>query len=389
MASILLVDDDPRFLRLLESILTVSGYRVWKANSTDSAMQLGAQYYFDLLIASAPDVLAWFRRHSRETEVLSGIRRPLPNAEDVRVMVRRALDHRELRWMREESRVRHGFESLIAEDPKMSKAIARARKAAASGATVLLTGEAGTGKETLARCIHSASARARRGFASVDCAALASKEAEIELFGHETTPGRLERASGGTLFLKEANRLDAGLQAKLVRAVREKAFERTGTNRVALADVRLIGSGADRNGFDSGAYSIAIPPLRQRRADIQALAKFFLGRAKQGLSITQEALERLCDHDWPGNIRELKNMMERAAIACDCVVRVDDLPALGYRAGIPQPLTMAEIERRSIEEAVGAHGGNRTRAAAQLGISLRTIQYKMKEYGLAERSRNF
>jgi DNA-binding NtrC family response regulator len=395
MDLILLVDSDLHFLRLLRSILIVEGHRVETATSAGEAFDTGEKFWFHLVISNDAEVLSWFKKCSPDTAVLSSVRKPLASAHEVRSTARRALERREFEWLRQESRQICSFNCLIAEDPKMSKPLTRARKAAASGASVLLRGERGTGKELLARCIHSESPRRNRTFTVVDCSARPLEEIETELFGGDDSgPGRLERANGGTLYLKEVARLDARLQGKLLRAVHNKTFERSGSNRIAMSDARVIASNTrgmkerlDAGSFEQSAYSIALPPLRERRLDIPALATRFLSRAKPELSITPETLERLSAYDWPGNLDELKLLMERAAMLCDRVVTVDHLPALERRIEVQPARTMLEIERRAIEEAIGANSGNRIKAAAQLGISLRTIQYRIRQYGLQERSK--
>jgi transcriptional regulator with GAF, ATPase, and Fis domain len=283
-----------------------------------------------------------------------------------------------------------------------------AGRVAPTSATVLITGESGTGKEVIARCIHANSPRGQKVFVAVNCAALSPTLIESELFGHERGAftgavgqhlGRFERAHGGTLFLDEIGELDGNLQAKLLRVLQERTFERVGGTRQLTVDVRVIAA-TNRNlkqqvaegkfredlYYRLNLFPIEVPPLRERRPDIVKLARFFLERAarnlgKAGLALTAEAERVLVEYDWPGNVRELENTMERVTILCDEVVEPDDLPVSS--AGPAHPVLFKDIERQAIEDALRANQGNRTRTARQLGISLRTLQYRLKEYGIS------
>jgi transcriptional regulator with GAF, ATPase, and Fis domain len=274
---------------------------------------------------------------------------------------------------------------------------------------VLISGESGTGKELIARCIHKKSSRAEKIFVAVNCAALSPSLIESELFGHEKGSftgaagqhlGRFERAHAGTLFLDEIGELDGNLQAKLLRVLQEKTFERVGGTREIAVDVRVIAA-TNRNLRQSVAdgkfredlyyrlntFPIEVPPLRERPSDIPKLARFFLGRAalnlgKPHLVLTPEAEKVLLAYGWPGNVRELENTMERVAILCDDVIEPDDLPVT--TSGPARPVLFKDIERQAIEDALRTNDGNRTKTARQLGISLRTLQYRLKEYGIAQ-----
>jgi len=241
----------------------------------------------------------------------------------------------------------------------------------------------------------------------VNCAALSPTLIESELFGHERGAftgavgqhsGRFERAAGGTLFLDEIGELDAGLQAKLLRVLQEKTFERVGGTRQITADARIVAAtnrdlkkavaeGRFREDlyYRLSAFPIEVPPLRERPSDIRRLARFFLERAsrelnKPPLTVSPDAECVLMKYPWPGNVRELQNTIERVAILCESVVEPDDLPITA--TGPARPVLFRDIERRAIEEALTENGGNRTRTAKQLGISLRTLQYRLKEYQL-------
>ena len=441
MDSILVIDDDPGFRRLLETILTKEGYEVRAGGSVAEARNAGAARQFDLVISDLKlpdgdglDVLRWWKEYSPETPVLmvtafgtvnsaveamklgaaDYIGKPLSSPDELRLLVRRALEEKRLagqnELLREESRARFSCGSLIADDPKMTRILEMVGKVAPTNATVLLTGESGTGKEMIARCIHENSKRAREVFAPVNCAALSPALIESELFGHEKGAftgaagqhlGRFERAHGGTLFLDEIGELDANLQAKLLRVLQERTFERVGGTRQITVDVRVIAA-TNRNlkqavadgrfredlYYRLNAFPIELPPLRERAGDILKLAKFFLAKASRSLGkapppVTPEAEQVLLAYNWPGNVRELENVMERLAILCDGPVEPDDLPITP--AGPVRPVLFKDIERQAIEDALRANNGNRAKTAKQLGISLRTLQYRLKDYGLIQR----
>jgi|YelNatPaOPRAMG01_1025707.scaffolds.fasta_scaffold20805_2 DNA-binding NtrC family response regulator len=439
MENILVIDDDPGFRKLLATILTGEGYRVDLGASVADAVRLGsrANYHLVLTDLRLPDgdgtqVLRWFRENCPETPVImitafgtvasaveamklgaaDYLGKPLSSPDELRLLVQKTLDQRRLEHeneiLREETQQKFSCEALIAHDPRMLKVLEMVRKVAPTHATVLLMGESGTGKEVLARCIHSNSPRANRVFIAVNCAALSPSLIESELFGHEKGAftgavaqhlGRFERAHGGTLFLDEIGELDANLQAKLLRVLQEKTFERVGGTRQITVDVRVIAAtnrdlkamvaeGKFREDlyYRLNTFPLEIPPLRERPADIEPLARFFLERAARELgrpvpSLTKEARDRLLAYRWPGNVRELENTMERLAILCDETVTAADLPFAEQPEA--RPVTMAEIEKKAILDALERNGGNRTRTAAQLGISLRTLQYRLKEYGIS------
>lgn len=435
---ILIVDDDAGFGLLLETILKGEGFDVETAGTVQAAKQAGLRRLYHLVLSDLrlPDgdgleVLGFFREHAPETPVLmitafgtvpnaveamklgavDYLGKPLSSPDELRLVVRRALDgaraEQDREVFREESESRFACDSLVAQDARMKAVLELARKVAPTNATVLITGESGTGKEVLARCIHRNSRRGQRAFVAVNCAALSPTLIESELFGHEKGAftgavaqhaGRFERAHGGTLFLDEIGELDGNLQSKLLRVLQEKTLERVGGARVITTDVRVVAA-TNRNlrvmvregGFREdlfyrlNAFPLELPALRDRPADILMLARLFLRRAAEEMNkplprLHPEAVELLMSYHWPGNIREMENMMERAVIVAGDVVTAADLP---LPADLPaRPLKFRDIERRAIEDALAMNHGNRTRAAEQLGISVRTLQYRLKEYGL-------
>jgi DNA-binding NtrC family response regulator len=437
---ILVVDDDPGFRNLLETILIGEGYGVENADSVGQALRAGARRKYDLVVVDLklPDgdglaVLRWWMANMPETPVImitafgtvasaveamklgavDYLGKPLSSPDELRLLVRKALDQRQLaeqfQLLREEDADRFSCGDLVADDPKMARVLDLARRVAPTNTTVLITGESGTGKELIARCIHKNSPRSEKIFVAVNCAALAPSLVESELFGHERGSftgaggqhlGRFERAHGGTLFLDEIGELDGNLQAKLLRVLQEKTFERVGGTREIAVDVRVIAA-TNRNLGQSVAegkfredlyyrlntFPIEVPPLRDRPSDIPRLGRFFLGRAARNLAkphlvLTPEAEKVLLAYGWPGNVRELENTMERAAILCDDVIEPDDLPVTS--SGPARPVLFRDIERQAIEDALRANDGNRTKTAKRLGISLRTLQYRLKEYGITQ-----
>jgi DNA-binding NtrC family response regulator len=309
---------------------------------------------------------------------------------------------------------------IIYKSPQMSALINMAGRVAASRATVLLQGESGTGKELLARLIHHLSPRAERPIIAVNCGALNENLLESELFGHEKGAftgatsrriGRFEEADGGTLFLDEIGELSQTVQVKLLRFLQEHEFQRLGGNQTLHTDVRVI-SATNRNleqRVKEGAFredlfyrlnvvAMSIPPLRERKEDIPPLINHFLKRyadenGKEINGLTSEAQDVLLKHDYPGNVRELENIIERAVvIARDDVISVEDLPfreamedagEAGRKAGDGLLRgSVEELERKLIIEAMEKAGDHQTRAADILGISERMLRYKLKKYGL-------
>jgi DNA-binding NtrC family response regulator len=432
MENLLVVDDDPGFRSLLETILAGEGYQVATAATAAEALRALDQRQFQLVVSdlrlpdgSGVNVLRRVKDISPATPVimitafgtvataveamklgaLDYLGKPLSSPDELRMVVRRALDQaateRERQFLREQDAGRFACRAMVAEDARMLHALELVRKVAPTNATVLILGESGTGKELVARCIHNNSARAQRVFVPVNCAALSPTLIESELFGHEKGAftgaagqhaGRFERAHGGTLFLDEIGELDLPLQAKLLRVLQDRTFERVGGTRQISVDVRIIAAtnrdlrqrvaaGQFREDlfYRLSAFPVALPPLRERPADILRLARHFLGRTR--VRLTAAAEQALTAYSWPGNVRELENMMERVAILCEGEVTAADLP-FPHETG-PKPVAMRDIERQAIEAALRAHQGNRTHAAKQLGISLRTLQYRLKEYGLS------
>jgi len=308
-----------------------------------------------------------------------------------------------------------GPRRLVVADPVMAQVLDLAKRAAKTLAPVFLCGESGSGKELIARYIHSESIRGKGPFISINCAAVPDGLMESELFGHERGAftgavaqhlGKFERATGGTLLLDEVSEMSVHLQAKLLRVLQEGEIDRLGGRDIVSINCRVISTTnrdpkqSIRNGnfredlfYRLNVIKIDCPPLRGRVDAIEALAHEFLAQSnfrqgKQIKSITQEAIEQLKDHSWPGNIRELQNVIERAVLLCDgnkiesiCL----DLCSREEDENIENknPVRLSEMERLHIIEILNRSEGNRTVAAEELGISVRTLRNKLKGYEMS------
>ena len=328
---------------------------------------------------------------------------------------------RENRALKEQLREKFKVDFIISASRGMEEALNLAGRVAQSQATVLILGESGTGKELIARAIHYSSPRADKPFIKVNCAALPENLLESELFGHEKGAftgaiarriGRFEQAGQGSIFLDEIGDLSPSLQMKLLRVLQEKEFERVGSNQTIKSDVRVIAA-TNRNLEDlikKGTFredlyyrlnvvTISLPPLRERKEDISLLIEHFLKKYNQEnkkavTSLSKEARDLLMQYDYPGNVRELENFIERAVVLCrGDALTMQDLPLNlrqgkgemlleGDREGRSLPDALEEIERQWIAKALEKSGGVQTKAAEELGISERVLRYKMKKYGL-------
>ncbi len=341
------------------------------------------------------------------------------NIEELELQLKRILAHRRLareaQELRDRLREKYKFENIVGNSPQMQSIFKTVEQVAASRATVLITGESGTGKELIASAIHQNGPRADKPYVKVSCSALSENLLESELFGHEkgaftgaisTRQGRFEIADGGTLFLDEIGEISLSTQVKLLGFLQDRKFERVGGNRTFTVDVRLIAAtnkdiekavveGAFRQDlyYRLNVITVKIPPLRERMSDVPLLIDHFVSKyakenGKQVEGVSHDAVTALMAYNWPGNVRELENMIERAVVMCnEKVIGRHYFPITGSTndtdAKVVPPIpgsSLEEIEKYAIQKTLEAVSGNRTRAAEMLKISLRKIQYKLKEF---------
>ena len=446
----LIVDDDADVRGLLVSILVRAGARVVEATSGGEAMALLARDEFDVVLVdvrlpdhSGLDLLRWARSSEVDTEmiVLTGhadvetaveamrrgaydfLAKPWKNAELLEVVAKAAEKtalRRENSALREVITRRDGLPTIVGESGAVRDLLAMIGRVAASDSPVLIHGESGTGKELIARSVHLRSPRAGRPFVSINCGALPDTLLETELFGHKkgafsgavsSRVGLFEAASGGTLFLDEIGEMSPAMQIRLLRTLDSGEVRRVGEERIFHVDVRVVAATAkdlSREATEGrfrwdlyyrvSTVVIPVPPLRRRREDIRLLVDHFLApfvRAGRAVRFDAEARERLAAYHWPGNIRELRNVIERLQILHEgLAVRAADLPPEFERGSAPPvPATvpaagdqmlvpLAEVERRHVERVLHATGWNKARAARVLEVDIKTLNKKIRDFAL-------
>ncbi|HSK08559.1 MAG TPA: sigma-54 dependent transcriptional regulator [Vicinamibacterales bacterium] len=446
---ILVVDDELAQRTVLAGFLRKRGFEVIQAAAVPDALRELSARMIDLVLtdlrmpgASGIDLLEGARKINPEVPVIvmtafatvasavdamkrgaaDYLTKPI-DLDELEVLIGRTLERRALvaenRELRRQLETRHRLAGLETANPRMAEAINTAARAAASRATILIRGESGTGKELIARAIHYASPRGKGPLVAVNVAALPDTLLESELFGHERGAftgadrehrGRFELADGGSLFLDEIGDLPKSTQVKLLRVLQEQAFERVGGTRTLRVDVRVLtATNRDLEGMVSrgefrddlyyrlNVVSIEVPPLRERREDVPALVDHFLTRfaaenETPRKEISREAMDVLLKYHYPGNVRELENLVHRAVVlARGTTITAADLPIRLARAGAEGGPTggdsfverVAEFERSLIVEGLERAGGVQTRAARALGMSERHLRYKLKKYNLS------
>jgi two-component system response regulator AtoC len=441
---ILLVEDDETFRSFLQTILEDVEHEVLTAENGLIGLQLLRQESFDLVISDLkmpgksglelfretrqdpnPPPFIFLTAFGRVEEAVAAIKegaadfltKPLDDPEALLALVDRVIAEqsrvREYLSLKEAEAAGLPPEELIFSGSAMNLVQKLVQDVAATTANVLIYGESGTGKELVARTIHLMSLRRAAAFVTLNCAAIPENLLESELFGHEKGAftgavqarlGKFELAKGGTIFLDEIGEMPLALQSKLLRVLQERVFERVGGAREIKADVRVIAA-TNRNlqnevterrfredlYYRLNVFPINLPPLRDRVDAIPRLADYFLhcfGRqtGKKITAVDAEAMNHLKSYSWPGNVRELQNVMERAVILAQEIVRCPNLPDEILRTS-EQPHhsgkeALKSMEREMILKALNNHDGNRRLAAVELGISRRTLQYKLKEHGL-------
>ena len=335
-------------------------------------------------------------------------------SEQISHIVDVALEHHRTTECRARDELIHSYEEIIGDSPQIVEVLKIIEKIADTNSTVLVQGETGTGKELVARAIHRNSCRARNDMVIVNCAAIPGELLESELFGHEKGSftsatyqkiGKFERAHGSTLFLDEIGEIPFALQAKLLRALQEQELERVGGTEVIRVDVRIIAASNQdlRQAIDAGTFRrdlyyrlnmipVYLPPLRERSADILILVEYFLRKhgEKHNRSVrfvSQKVRSLLTKYDWPGNVRELEYSILRALLFAEGEAFLpkhlpEEIQSLQQQTAenLPIGMTMKEMEKELILKTLERMDGNRTQAAQALGISLRSLQYKLKAY---------
>jgi two-component system response regulator HydG len=342
--------------------------------------------------------------------------------DELKILINKALEHYRLQeenvFLKERLADRFDFSKIIGKSRRMKELFENLSLIAPSDATILIYGESGTGKELVANAIHQNSLRAQKPFIKVSCAALPETLLESELFGHERgaftgalarKAGRFQLADGGTLFLDEVNVMSSTTQVKLLRVLQEREFEPLGSTKTSHVDIRLItatnkeleaevkeGRFREDLFYRLNVVPIHLPPLRERKEDIPLLAEHFFRlyqekNKKSMKGFLPKTIDTLMRYDWQGNIRELENVIERAVLLCRSeYITPKDLPPplQGEEVGeqsiisIPQGMTLEQVEKEAIIQTLEETGGNRTQTAQILGISRKTLQNKLKEYGL-------
>ncbi|MGZ4955766.1 MAG: sigma-54-dependent transcriptional regulator [Methylobacter sp.] len=452
-SSVLVVDDEPNARRVLEILLRKLGCEVFSVPDGKTALETLNKTSVDLLITdinmpgmSGLELLAAMRSNGYTLPVIvvtaygtvenavaamklgafDFIIRPL-DVEQVEMIVRRALDvrrvHQENEFLRDE--MNKGWGEFIGQSPAMQTIYDLIRQAGPSKASIFIIGETGTGKELVARAIHSNSGRSGL-FVPINCAAIPADILESELFGyvrgaftgaHKDRVGKFELAHQGTLFLDEITEMPPSLQAKLLRVLQENLIDRLGSNHSIEVDIRIIAAtnrdplGAVREGrlredlyYRINVLGIQLPPLRERPEDIPLLARHFLKHYRKSLgggsfNLPDEVAQALITYAWPGNVRELENMMERAVVLSQGgeagirhlpqEIQLKELPIILAPADnndedmdMDMEASVAKLEKRLLNKALIQSSGNKAKAARLLKISERTLWYKLSKYGL-------
>ncbi len=445
---ILIVDDEEIMRDSLTDWLREDGYQTAAVENGEKALERIRKERWDLILLDLKmpgmngiEVLKEVKKINKELPVIiitayatvdtaveamkigacDYIAKPF-NPEELGLVIKRVLDHQNLIkeniYLRKELKKSYTFRDLISRNPKMQEIFDLIKRVAKSDSTVFITGESGTGKELVARAIHSESHRKKGPFIVVNCAALTESLLESELFGHEkgsftgaytTKPGIFEFANHGTLFLDEVGEMGFHTQADLLRVLEEKKFRRVGGKRLIEVDVRIISATnkdlkkrVEQGKFREDLYyrlnvvPIHIPPLRERKEDIPLLSDYFLEKyclknRKEIKGFSEKAMEVLMNYDWPGNIRELENVIERTVVITrDKIIKPKDLPSF-LRKEVREKFIeegdrpLSQIEKEYISHVLEKNRWNIRRSAKILGIDRTTLYKKIEKYGLKSR----
>ena len=442
---ILIVDDEPDTILILQDRLEMDGYEVVTATDGDDALELIDQDLPDLVLLDIqmprldgietlthlhekyPGILVlMLTAHGTIQRAVEATKRGAYDflekpfqPEYITQKVNQALEHQRIVEHSREELI-HDYEGIVGESPPILEVLKVIEKVADTDSTVLVQGESGTGKELVAHALHQNSSRREKEMVVVNCAAIPDRLLESELFGHERGAftdatyqkiGKFERGHGSTLFLDEIGNMSIELQSKLLRTLQEGEIERLGGTKVIHVDVRIIAATNQdlRQAIEAGTFRqdlyyrlnmipIHLPPLRARQTDILILAEYFLQKHSKAHDqpmrlISQKARELLMQYDWPGNVRELEYSILRAVLFAEGDVILpkhlpEEIQSASQRQveNVPVGLTMKEMEKELILKTLERMEGNRTQTAAVLGISLRSLQYKLKDYEKAAES---
>jgi DNA-binding NtrC family response regulator len=450
--TILVIEDDEPQLMSLTGFLEHLGFNVVSTISSVEGIKIASEQPIDLVLTdykmpgkNGMDVLREAKKINPEIGVIvmtaygdietavsvmkenafDYLTKPILDLDNLELIIKKALEKKRLisenRELREKLQDKYRFDEIIYGSPEMEEVLNIAGRSANSKASILIYGESGTGKELVAKAIHYTSPRKDAPLVSVNCAALNENLLESELFGHEKgaftgsdrqRKGRFEQADNGTIFLDEVGEISLTIQVKLLRVIQEREFERVGGNQTIRVDVRVItatnknlekmvsdGTFGQDLFYRLNVISISIPPLRERRSDIPPLVSYFLSKFasennKDIESISKEAMDVLLKYNYPGNVRELENVIQRAIVMTrGKILTTEDLPiyiksnksedALPTEKGRrPLDEIVEELERKLISEALEQSFGNQSKAAGLLGISERNLRYKLKKYGM-------
>lgn len=446
---ILVVDDQRNMRATLAMMLRGSGHEVHEADSGEAGKEMGSTGAYDLVLtdlrmggADGIDVLRAVKQAQPLTEVMvmtaygtiesaveamrlgafDYIQKPFTE-EELLVKVSRALESRKLQGQvqlfAQEFKEKYHFDNIIGRSQAVREVLGRVVRVAPTDAIVLITGESGTGKELIARAVHANSRRADKPFVTVNCAAISETLLESELFGHArgaftgaiaARKGLFEEADGGTFFFDEIAETTLSFQAKLLRAIQEGEVRRVGENKPITINIRVVAAtnvdladAVRERRFRQDLYyrlnvaRFTLPPLRDRREDIPLLIQFFLNKSNKKMGaqarLGEGVIEQVVQYDYPGNIRELENMVEQAvAFSGGGVITVDDiLPQAPQKRTGTRGRALADIvddaEREAVSAALAAHEGNRERAAEALDISPTTLWRKMTRLGITFEAR--
>jgi DNA-binding NtrC family response regulator len=450
MATILIVEDEAKMRRLLELNLSEEGMATLSAGDAEEGLKILGRETIDLILTdfklpgmNGLEFLKAIRKINSEVPVIlmtaygsvesaveamrngasNYVLKPFP-LEEITLVIRKELDVRKLvvenRSLREELGKRYDYPNIVARSARMQEVLAAVERVAPTNSTVLIGGESGVGKELIARAIHQHSKRAGGPFIKINCTAIPENLLESELFGYErgaftgataSKPGKFELADKGTLFLDEIGDVPTATQAKLLRVLQEREFERLGGTRTIKVDVRMIAAtnrdlraALEQGTFREDLYyrlnvvPIDVPPLREHKEDIQGLVELFLERyAKESgkpiRGFAPAAMQTLVSFHWPGNVRELQNIVERAVTfaKADRIeagdIQLDEAPAKGNSGAqgfLPAGLTLDSWEDEMIRESLRRANGNKSQAARLLGLTRNALRYRLSKIGIPD-----